>query len=86
MIHISRGIPLDSRTQVGFCGSSAQVWQQRMSDLEGASLALRWVEPIRSWKNIGSLCQFPWLLHEQQPPLMGEYEPPQFLRANTRIV
>ena len=42
MESIVRGIPIDARTKIGFCGSPSQALQQRMSDIEGVVLSQRW--------------------------------------------
>ena len=62
---ITRGIPLDEQTQVGFCGSPAQVWQQRMSDLEGRALAHRWEWMTQQHQRIAPMYQFGSMLEKQ---------------------
>lgn len=85
---IARGFFLDGQTQVGCAGSPAQVLLQRMSDLEGRALALRWAETILPAIGTVPMHQLPWPLCEQpsrpkeaREPLPGrpvdtESEPP----------
>ena len=64
-MEIIRGIPLDEQTQQGFCGSLAQVWQQRMSDLEGRALARRWEWMTQLPQRIAPMYQLGCKLGEQ---------------------
>lgn len=72
-IYTARGIPMGSQTQVGFVGSLAQVLQQRMSDLEGRALALRWAVPIHPVPNMAPMRQPQWPLYEQRFHRIGAY-------------
>ena len=73
-VFVVRGIPIDGQTQVGCAGLPTQVLQQRMSDLEGHALALRWSVTIRPVTSTVQMRQPRWPLCEPQFLRMGERE------------
>jgi hypothetical protein len=62
---VIRGFSIDPQTQVGFYGSSDQLLQQRMSDLEGRLPSLRWLVTIHPLIGTGQT-------HQPLSPLYGQ--------------
>lgn len=84
-VFVARGIPT-GQTQVGYAGLPTQVLQQRMSDLEGHAVALRWVATIRPETNTGRMRQPMWPLCVPLFPRMEVRELPPSRREDTESV
>ena len=68
-LEVNRGFSLDGKTQMGFAGSTAQVQQQRMSDLEGRGAALRW-ESMKQWHRSTALLKSLSCMSDEQSSLL----------------